>query len=138
MSNCKNVCKLCPNLIISAGVSFTGGNLVINLPAGSYENGRKFCIVVAQSIPNTVTVNAPVYITIGTGAVLYPLTNRCCAQITACSIRTRTKYSVALSTTPTGGIFKALGNLPCAPNNNLRAVNGTAPVAEPVTPEVGA
>lgn len=138
MSNCKNVCKLCKNLVISSGVSFTGGNLVINLPAGTYENCRKLCIVVAQSIPSTVTVNAPVYITIGTGTVLYPLTNRCCAQITACSIRTRTKYSAVLHTTPTGGSFRVLGNLPCAPNNNLVSVNGTAPVTEPATPEAGA
>lgn len=135
MSNCKNVCRLCPNLIISAGISFTGGNLVINLPAGSYEGGRKFCIVVAQSIPDTVTVNAPVYVTIGDGTVLYPVTNKCCAQINACSIRTRTKYSTMLSTTPTGGSFKVLGNLPCAPNNNLSAVDGTAPA---VTPTPGA
>lgn len=134
MANCKNVCRLCDRLIISQSITFTGGNLVINLPAGSYENCRKLCIVVAQSIPNTVTVNAPVYITIGTGTVLYSLTNRCCAQITACSIRTRTKYSAVLHTTPTGGSFRVLGNLPCAPNNNLVSVNGTAPATEPATP----
>lgn len=58
---CKNVCKLCDNFVISQGVTFTGGNLVINLPAGSYSNNRKVCIVITQSIPDATTINAPVY-----------------------------------------------------------------------------
>ena len=87
---CKNVCKLCDKLVISSAVTFTGGNLVINLPAWNYGDGCKYCIVVAQTIPATTTINAPVYITIGTGTTLYPL-NKCnCAQATACAMRTRT------------------------------------------------
>ena len=78
--SCKPVCKLCDNLVISQAVAFTGGNLEINLPAGSYKNGEKYCIVVAQTIPTTTTINAPVYITIGTGTELYPLTKRNCSQ----------------------------------------------------------
>ena len=65
--SCKPVCKLCPNLILSQAVTFTGGNLVINLPAGSYNNGQKYCIVVAQAIPAATTINAPVVVTIGAG-----------------------------------------------------------------------
>ena len=124
---CKNVCRLCDRLIISQTVSFTGGNLVVNLPAGSYQNGQKYCIVVAQAIPDAATINAPVYITIGAGAALYPLTKCNCAQVTACGIRTRTKYSTIVSTTATGGAFKLLGRPACAPNNQLAAVDGTAP-----------
>lgn len=129
--SCKNVCSLCRNLIISQAITFTNGNLIINLPAGSYENGRKICIVLAQVIPNTTTINAPVFITIGTGTTLYPLTKRNCAQVTACGIRTRTRYSVCVSTTATGGTFKMLGEPCCAPNNQLQSINGTAPVAAP-------
>lgn len=55
--SCKPVCKLCDNLVISQAVAFTGGNLEINLPAGSYKNGEKYCIVVAQTIPTTTTIN---------------------------------------------------------------------------------
>lgn len=124
---CRNVCRLCDRLIISQAVSFTGGNLVVNLPAGSYQNGQKYCIVVAQAIPDATTINAPVYITIGAGAALYPLTKCNCAQVTACGIRTRTKYSTIVSTTATGGAFKLLGRPACAPNNQLAAVDGTAP-----------
>ena len=79
--SCKPVCKLCNHLVLSQAVAFTGGNLEINLPAGSYNNGEKYCIVVAQSIPDAATINAPVYITIGTGTTLYPLTKRNCAQV---------------------------------------------------------
>lgn len=124
---CKNVCKLCNKLIISTAVAFTGGNLVITIPEGAYNECEKYCIVVAQTIPTTTTITAPVYIQIGTGAVLYPLQKCDCAQATACSIRTRTKYSTCVVTTPTGGSFRLLGNLCCAPNNNLRSINGTAP-----------
>ena len=77
--SCKPVCRLCDNLVLSQAVTFTGGNLEINLPAGAYNNGGKYCIVVAQSIPATTTINAPVYITIGTGTELYPLTKRNCS-----------------------------------------------------------
>ena len=126
---CKNVCKLCNKLIISTAVAFTEGNLVITIPAGAYNECEKYCIVVAQSIPTTTTITAPVYIQIGAGTALYPLQKCDCAQATACSIRTRTKYSTCVVTTPTGGSFRLLGNLCCAPNNNLHSINGTAPSA---------
>ena len=127
---CKNACSLCEKLIISQSVTFDGTSLVINLPAGAYNNGEKYCIVVAQTIPAATTITAPVVITIGTGTEQYPLTNRCCAQVTACAIRTRTKYATCVATDATGGTFKALGKLACAPVNALTAIDGTAPAAE--------
>ena len=120
--------SLCDRLVISQAVTFTGGTLIINLPAGSYSNCEKYCIVVAQSIPATTTINAPVVITIGTGTQQYPLTKRNCAQVTACGIRTRTKYSTCVVTTPTGGSFRLMGNPCCAPNNNLQSIDGGATV----------
>lgn len=131
---CKPVCRLCPRFVISQAVTFTDGNLVVNLPAGSYRNGEKYCIVIAQAIPAETTINAPVVVTIGTGTQQYPLTNRCCAQVTAAGIRTRTRYSAVVSTSPDGGTFKLLGNTCPCPANNLAAINGTAPAA-PAAPE---
>ena len=128
--SCKNICRLCDRLIISQAVTFDGTSLVVNLPAGSYADGEKYCIVVAQAIPAATTINAPVVITIGTGTEEYPLTNSCCAQVTACAIRTRTKYSTRVSTSATGGSFKLLGKPCCAPNNALLAIDGTAPATE--------
>lgn len=127
---CKNVCSLCPNLIISTAVNFTAGTgLVITIPEGSYNDGGKYCIVIAQTIPAETTISAPVFIQIGTGTVLYPLDKCDCTQATACSIRTRTKYSTRVETSATTGVFKLLGRVACAPNNNLNAIDGTAPVA---------
>ena len=128
--SCKNVCKLCKNLVISQSVVFTAGTgLIINIPAGSYSDCERVCIVVAQTIPAATTITAPVFISIGDGTVLYPL-NKCdCTQATACSIRTRTKYSTRVETSATAGVFKLLGRVSCAPNNNLTAIDGTAPVA---------
>lgn len=128
--SCKNVCRLCPNLIISESVTFTAGTgLIINIPEGSYQDGCKYCIVVAQAIPDATTITAPVFITIGEGTELYPL-NKCdCTQATACSIRTRTKYSTRVETNATSGVFKLIGKIPCSPNNNLTAIDGTAPTA---------
>lgn len=124
---CKNVCTLCPRLVISQAVTFAGGVLAINLPAGSYQNGERYCIVVAQTIPAATTINAPVVVTIGTGTAQYPLTKRNCAQVTACGIRTRTRYSTVVSTSATGGAFRLLGTPCCAPNNTLTSIDGTAP-----------
>ena len=124
---CKPVCKLCKRLIISQSVTFTGGTLIVNIPAGSYQDGCKYCIIIAQAIPSTTTINAPVVITIGTGTEQYPLVNRCCAQVTACGVRTRTKYSVFVATSATGGTFKMLGKPACAPDNRLTSIDGTAP-----------
>lgn len=125
---CKNVCRLCDKLIISSAVTFTAGTgLIINIPEGSYQDGCKYCIVVAQTIPDATTITAPVFITIGAGTELYPL-NKCdCTQATACSIRTRTKYATRVETSATTGVFKLLGKVCCAPNNNLTAIDGTAP-----------
>ena len=129
MSNCKNVCRLCDRLILSQSVVFTSGTgLIITIPEGAYNNGQKYCIVISQTIPVETTISAPVFVKIGAGSVLYPLDKCDCTQATACSMRTRTKYSTRVETTPTGGIFKLLGNVCCAPNNNLRSINGTTPV----------
>ena len=122
-------CRLCDRLIISQAVTFTAPNLIINLPAGSYQNCERYCIVVAQAIPEATTINAPVFISIGDGAELYPL-NRCNGvQATASGIRTRTRYATRVSTTATGGAFRLLGKICCYPTDNLTSIDGTAPAA---------
>lgn len=133
--SCKPICQLCDKIRISQAVTFSSGTLIINLPAGSYNDGEKICIIVAQSIPSTTTITAPVVVTVGDGTQQYPLTNCNCSPVTACSIRTRTRYSVCVNTTATGGTFRLLGKPCCAPNNNLTSINGTAPET-PATPAV--
>lgn len=128
--SCNTICKMCPRLVISEAVTFADDTLTINLPAGSYGDGCVYCIVVAQAIPEETTITAPVVITIGDGTEEYPLTNRCCAQVTACGLRTRTRYKTVVSTDSTGGVFRMLGRPCCSPSNNLPAIDGTAPAAE--------
>ncbi|MBR4953138.1 MAG: hypothetical protein IKZ30_01340 [Oscillospiraceae bacterium] len=125
--SCSNVCRLCPNLVISQAVTFADGTLTVNIPAGSYNNGCKYCIVVAQTIPAATTITAPVVITIGDGTEEYPLVDRCCAPVLASGIRTRTRYATVVSTSATGGTFKMLGRACCTPDNSLTAIDGTAP-----------
>lgn len=124
---CNPVCKLCDNLILSQAVTFADGTLTINLPAGSYNRGQLYCIVVAQAIPEATTITAPVVITIGDGTEEYPLTNACCAQLTACAIRTRTKYPTRVVTSASGGSFRLIGRAACAPNYAPAFIDGTAP-----------
>lgn len=128
--SCSTNCKLCNNLIISDAVTFAAGVLTINLPAGSYADGCKYCIVVAQAIPAATTITAEVVITIGDGTEVYPLVNRCCAPVQACSIDTRTRYPVKVVTDATGGTFKLLFDVRCGRNNALRSIDGTAPATE--------
>jgi hypothetical protein len=103
-------------------VTVSGTNLVINIPSGSYLNGEKYCIVIAQSIPTTATINMPVVITIGSSATQYPLTNNNCSQVTACGIRTRTRYATHVVTSSTGGTFRLYGSTCCTPNYAVNAL----------------
>ena len=129
--SCSTQRKLCNNLVISSSVTFTGNNLVINIPQGNYANKHKYCIVVAQTIPTTTTINAPVAITIGTGATQYPLLNCDCTPVTACSINSRTRYGVCVSTSISNGVFKLTGRIPCS---TCRNVAPSLPIPTTTTP----
>lgn len=126
---CKPVCRLCDRIRISTAVNVVTGNVVINLPAGSYNNNEKYCVIVAQNIPATAPIGANVLITIGGGTVQYPLVDCNCRPVNVCSIRTRTRYALCVETTAAGGVFRMMGRGCCAPNNNLASINGTAPAA---------
>ena len=134
MSNCiRNNCSICKNLTISTAVTVVTvdgtDTLVIDIPAGFYPDCRKVCLVIAQTIPTTATIAMPVAISIGGDTTtVYPIVGCDCAQVTACAIRTRKKYPLRISTTPTSAVFKSLGGLSCYPNNNLAVI--PAPVAD--------
>ena len=112
--SCPTHKRLCDNLIISESVTFTGGNLVVNLPQATYTNNCKYCIVIAQTIPTTTTINAPVVITIGTDTTQYPLQGCDCTPVLACAINARTRYSTVVKTNTTTGVFRLLGKIPCS------------------------
>lgn len=128
--NCSNSKRLCDKLIISDSVTFTDNTLIINIPDGTYTNCCKYCLVVAQTIPTTTTIAAPVVVTIGTGTTQYPLVNCAGAAVLACSINTRTRYSTVVNTNSTSGVFKLIGKIPCSRcENNLASL----PISETTT-----
>ena len=122
-----SICKLCPRLIISDSVTFTAPNLIIDIPAGAYNDCQQYCIVVAQAIPAATTLTAPVFVTIGGGTELYPLSRCNGVQATAAGIRSRTKYKTVVRTTANSGSFQLRGKICCYPTDNLTAIDGTAP-----------
>ena len=103
-------------------ITVTGGTLVINIANGSYADCQKFCLILIQNIPDTATINMSVGITIGTDTTVYPMVRCDCTQVTACALRTRTRYPMKVATTATSAVFKVLRNLSCAPDNRLAAV----------------
>jgi hypothetical protein len=111
-------------------VAFADGVLTITVPEGSYQNGCRYCLVIGQTIPETTTINAAVQIAIGDGAVTYPVTRCNGVPVTAAALRTRTIYPVVVSTNATGGVFRVMKNLCCAPVNQLDALTGDAPTSE--------
>jgi hypothetical protein len=117
--------------VISTAVTVitVGGTdtLVIDLPAGSYTNACKYCVVVAQTIPSTATINMPVAFSIGGDTtVVYPFINCNCVQVTACGIRTRTKYPVVVFTNTTSDVFRSTRHICCYPADNLTSIPAPA------------
>ena len=128
MSNCINQnCRLCPNIVISTAVTLVTidgvDTLVIDIPTGFYPDCRRVCLVVAQTIPTTTPITAPVAISIGGDTTtVYPIVNCDCTQVTACAIRTRTKYGLRINTTATSAVFKTLKKLTCYPTDTLSVI----------------
>lgn len=128
MSECVQNCKLCDKFILSQTITFDGTNLVVNLPVGSYGNCQKYCIVLAQTIPTTTTINAPVVFTIGTGTTLYPFLNCDCTPIFASQVRTRKIYPTRVNTAVDTGVFKYIGK--CKLPSNATTTIQSLPVEE--------
>lgn len=128
MRYCGHIQRLCPQLVFSETVTFTAPNLIIDLPAGAYNNNAKYCIVITDAIPAETVRGAPVFFTIGGGTELYPFVGCDGLQLTERNISTRTRYSVCVKTTETGGSFILMGRA-CVMNfnNALPSIDGTAP-----------
>lgn len=123
----KNICKLCDRFIISTAVDFKGDELIITIPEGCYCDGENYCLVVAQKIPDDTTIKAKVVINVAGGTELYPLVGCGCVPITACAIRTRTKYSIQVNTGIDTGVFRLLGKPYCYyPPSTLPCLDGSS------------
>jgi hypothetical protein len=121
---CNEDCKICDRIVISTSVTVITidgtDTLVIDLPQRVYSDRCKYCIVIAQAIPDTATINMPVAFSIGgITTTVYPFTNCNCTQVTACGVRTRRRYPVVVHTNTVGGVFRSLKPICCYPANNL-------------------
>ena len=139
--SCKNSCRLCDKLVISQSVTVVTvagvDTVVIDLPARAYNDGCKYCVIIAQAIPTTATIGSPVAFSIGGDTTtVYPFVKCDCSQITVCGIRTRTRYATVVSTNAVGGVFKSLGGLSCYPVNNLTSLPVPTTATGAVTPAV--
>ena len=136
MSRCIDNCSLCKRLIISQAINYdaTTNTVIVDLPAGSYGNCCSYCIIFAQSIPASATINAPVVFSIGGGATQYPFLNCDCTPILASQIRTRRKYKTRVNTAVDTGIFKYIGKC-CLPSNSTTVVQSIpVPTTTTTTP----
>lgn len=112
--SCKPVCRICPHYIAARTVTYASGVLTINIPAGTYNNCEKYCLVVADRIPADAIIGAPVVVTIGGDTTTYPLLKCNGAQVVAGNLRSRYKYSTVFSTNVAGGgAFRLLGKVFC-------------------------
>lgn len=148
--SCKNNCRLCDRLVISTAVTVVTvdgtDTLVIDIPAETYRDCQRLCLVIAQAIPTTATIAMPVAISIGGDTTtVYPLVRCDCAQVTACAIRTRTRYPLRVSTNSVSGVFKVLKGLSCCPDTSIAtlpvttsAVAGGAVAVASIAPVVTA
>lgn len=131
---CVKNCRLCDKFILSQSIVYnaTVNQLIVDLPAGSYGNCQKYCIVLAQSIPTETTINAQVVFTIGGDATVgYPFLNKNCTPIYASQVRTRRLYPTRVSTSVGSGVFKYIGN--CGLPSNATTVNTAIPVTTATT-----
>ena len=135
---CNNSCNECPRKIYSSSVTVVTvdgvATLVIDVPQQSFFNCQRGCLVITQNLPAEATITMPAAISIGgVTTTVYPLLNCNCAQVVACMLRSRRRYPFKVSTNATGGSFKILKNLSCAPDNSLP----TIPIVEAAAPGEG-
>lgn len=125
--SCKPVCRLCPHFIAARTVTYASGVLTINIPAGTYNNGEKYCLVVADNIPTDAIIGAPVVVTIGNNTTTYPLLKTNGAQVVAGNLRSRYRYSTCFSTNIAGGgAFRLLGKIFCCESPSASGVTVSA------------
>lgn len=120
---CNNSCNECPRKIYSDSVSVVTVNavptLVVDLPAQSFNNCQRGCIVITQNIPEAATITMPVAVSIGgVTTTVYPVVDCNCATVTAPQLRTRRRYPFVVKVEGTSGTFKILRNLSCSCGNN--------------------
>lgn len=108
-----NNCKPCQHLVISTAVAYdtTTNSLNITIPNNGFRNCEKACLLVAQEIPETTTLNALVNIIIEEST--FPLVKCNCLQATTCDIKEGVMYPTKVITNGISGSFRLLIDPKC-------------------------
>lgn len=83
--------------ILTTSVAVVGTNLVLTVPAFTFENCRDYIVRIAQDVPLTATNLMPVVIKIGTGTTLYNIVRPCGHNLYANQVRTRRNYRLKVA-----------------------------------------
>lgn len=132
---------MCPyNIIVTSATVVTVAGvdtLLLNIPAGTYGRGCQYNLTIATTIPDTVTVNMPVAVSIGgVTTVAYPLVRCDGVQVTGRQIASRTVLKVKVATNNTSGVFRVLCGLYASPASNIASLPIPTPAA-PAAPAGG-
>lgn len=119
------VMRIDPRSVTAETVTFAADTLTINLPQRTYNAGCPYFLRLLEPIPDTTTIGAEVVITIGAGAVTYPLVDCHGAPVTAEHLRSGYSYPVAVVSSGTSGAFKVLAPLRYSNVNAAFSVDGT-------------
>lgn len=125
--------RLCPRVILANTVTFAGGVLTLNIPAGTYLNRFRYNLVIADTVPDETTAASTIVVTIGDDATAYPLLLCNGVQATYRSMlpRSRWIYPVVFNTeTGGGGNFRLL--------NSVYGVQEVQPIGVTVDPAAAA
>lgn len=119
------IMRIDPRSVTPEAVTFADDTLTINLPQRSYNSGCPYFLRLIENIPAETTIGALVVITIGTGAVEYPLLDCQGVQVTAERLRSGYSYPVAVVGTNANGAFKVIAPLVFRKYNAAVSLDGT-------------
>lgn len=101
-------CGGCLHFFRSTSITLAGDILTITLPAETVRNREKFCICLAQNIPEGVNANTTVNIAITDITTPFTLLDRCGNKVYGDQLRTRKViHTLALTDIPA---FRLLDN----------------------------
>lgn len=94
-------CGGCLHFFKSLSITLATDVLTITLPAETVRNREKFCICLAQNIPEGATANTIVNIAVTGITAPFPLLTKCGNRVYADQLRSRTVlHTIALTDTP--------------------------------------
>lgn len=98
MSCVYSPCSCCNRLVKSTSVAANGTtNIVVTIPATTYQNGERICLCITQAIPTTTTPLPVVIQFEGATGTSYPLINRCGNPVFSDQLRTRRLYHLRVA-----------------------------------------